>query len=300
MIRGDRAEISVTVRDSSGAVISSPASVKLYQNGIPEDQSTTSHGRAFFILRRVGDFTIVVEAAGYKVAQKDATMMVAGKAELDIYLQRDLAPNESAAAPSKPILAPKAQETLSKGTKALREGKLEEAEKQLRKAAELAPGNPDVLYIQGMLYLRQQRWDAARAVLEKSNQLEPNQPQVLSALGMALCDAKDYEKAIPILEKALQLAPNSSWETDWALSKSHYSLGQYDQALTMAQQAHTASHGTNPQVELLLAQCLTASGRYEDSASVLREVLKSNAESPEALTARRWLDNLTANGKIRP
>jgi len=220
MIRGDRAEISVTVRDTSGAIITAPASVKLYQNGLATDQASTSHGRAFFILRQPGDFTILVEAAGYKSAQKDFTMVIAGKAEVDVSLQRELASNESAVAPNKPILAPKAQEAFSKGAQALREGKLNEAEKQLSKAAELAPGNPDVLYVQGMLYLRQQRWDSAETVLEKSNQIEPNQARVLSALGLALCNGKKYEQAIPVLEKSVQLEPAAPWETNWALGKS--------------------------------------------------------------------------------
>ena len=299
MIRGDRAELSVTVRDSSGQVVTTPASVKLYQNGIPTDQSTTSHGRAFFIPRSLGEFTIAVEAAGYKAAQKDISIVIAGKAEIDIYLQRDLAHNESAGAPSRPILAPKAQEAFSSGAQALREGKLAEAEKQLNKAAELAPSNPDVLYLRGILYLKQQRWDLAQGVLEKSNQIEPNQARVLSALGMALCNSKKYEQAIPVLEKSIQLEPNSSWETDWALAKAYYSQGEYDQALKVAKQAHTTSHGSSPQAELLLAQCLTAEGRYEDSAQVLREFLKSNGQSPEAVTARRWLDNLAADGKLR-
>jgi len=297
MIRGDRAEISVTVRDSSGAILTAPALVKLYENGVPTDQMSTSHGRAFFVLQKLGNFTIVVEAAGYKSAQKDLTMMVAGKDEVDINLRRELASNETATAPSKPILAPKAQEAFSKGAQALREGKLGEAEKHLNKAVELAPGNPDVLYVQGMLYMRQQHWDSAEVVLRRSDQIEPNQARVLSAL--ALCNQKKYEQAIPMLEKALQVEPTAAWETDWALGKSYYAEGRYEQALKAAEQAHNASHGSSPQAELLLAQCLTAAGRYEDSARVLRELLKSNAQGPEAVTAKRWLDNLSADGKIR-
>lgn len=299
MVRGDRAEISITVRDASGTLITTPSSVKVYKNGVPSDQASTSHGRAFFILRGFGEFTVIVEAAGYKSNQKDISITVAGKNEMDIYLQRELAANESASAPGRPILAPDAQKALTKGTQALRDGKLDQAEKELTEAANLAPGNPDVLYVQGMLYLRQSNWGKAESVLETADQIEPNQARVLSALGMALCNQKRYEQAIPILEKSIQLQSNASWETDWALAKAYYSKEQYGPALKMAEQAHSASHGTSPQTELLLAQCLTAVGRYEDSAQVLRDFLKSNAQSPEAPTARRWLDSLAANGKIR-
>ena len=281
MIRGDRAELSITVRDASGALITTPSSVKLYKNGSPSDQSSTSHGRAFFIPRGLGEFTIIVDAAGYKSGQKDVSVTIAGRMEVDVYLQRELAANESASAPGGPILAPEAQKALTKGAQALRDGKLDQAEKELTKAANLVPGNPDVLYMQGMLYLKQSSWQKAEAVLQKADQIEPNQARMLSALGMALCNQKKYEQAIPVLEKSIQLEPNASWETDWALAKSYYSHEQYGQALKMVEQAHKTSRGSSPQVELLLAQCLTAVGRYEDSAQVLREFLRSNGQSPQ-------------------
>ncbi|HEY2457848.1 MAG TPA: tetratricopeptide repeat protein [Candidatus Acidoferrum sp.] len=265
---------------------------------MPSDQSSTSHGRAFFIARGFGEFTVAVEAAGYKSAQKDVSVRVAGKFEVDVNLQRELAANETTVVPQKPILAPKAEEALTKGTQALREGKLDEAKKYLDKAVQLAPGNPDVLYVQGMLLMRQHNWAAAQSVLQKSDQLAPNQARVLAALGMTLCNQKMYEQAIPPLEKSLQLEAASGWETDWALAKAYYYRGQYQEALKMAESAHANSHTSIPQVELLLAQCLTAVGRYSDSAQVLREFLKVHTDDSDTATAKRWLDNLAASGKI--
>jgi tetratricopeptide (TPR) repeat protein len=267
---------------------------------MPVNRTSTSHGRAFFIPRKMGDFTVVVEAAGYKTGQKDINVVVADKIEMDINLQRELAPNTTTGVPGKPILAPEAQKAMTKGTQALREGKLNEAEKELNKAAKLAPSNPDVLYMQGMLYLRQSNSEKAEAALLKADQLEPNQARVLSALGMALCNIKKYEQAIPVLEKSIQMEPTSSWETDWALAKAYYFHEQYDRALTMAERAHTTSHGTQPQAELLFAQCLTAMERYEDAAQTLREFLKSGGKGTDAVTAQRWLDNLAADRKIHP
>jgi tetratricopeptide (TPR) repeat protein len=298
MVQGDRAQLSVTVRNSSGEIVGAPVTVKLLKNGMPSDQALTSHGRAFFIPRGLGEFTIAVEATGYKPAQKDISITIAGKFEIDIYLQRELGSNETAGVPAKPILAPKAQEAFSKGSQALREGKLDEAKKHLDKAAQLAPGNPDVLYVQGMLFMRQSNWDAAQSMLQKSDQLAPNQARVLAALGMTFCNQKNYGQAIPLLEKSRQLEPASGWETDFALAKAYYYHEQYEEALKMAESARANSHTSNSQVELLLAQCLTAVGRYGDSAEVLREFLKTHSNDPDTATAKRWLDGLTANGKI--
>ena len=298
LLRGDKAEISVTVRDNSGEPISAPATVKLFKEGMPTDQKEAARGRAFFILRSLGDYTVIVSATGYKSAQKDVSVPVAVKAELDIYVQREPSSNESAGVPGKPLLAPKAKEALDKGLQALSDNKPKEAEKFVDEAAKLAPGHPDVLFVQGVLYLSLRNWRQAQGVLEKAVQMDPGNARVLSALGMALTDQGKYEEAIPPLEKSLQMEPGR-WETHWALGKSYYYRQQYDQALRASQQALSESNGRAPQIELLVAQSLTAVGRYEDAAQALRDFLKSHGDRPEAATARRWLDGLVKNGKIR-
>jgi len=264
-----------------------------------EDQRSTSQGRAFFILRGLGDFTIGVEAAGYKSAQKDVSVAGAIQYQEDVYLERDANSGAETGVPGRAVLAPKAKEALDKGAQALKAGNLEEAQKSIAEAMKLAPGNPDVLFVQGMLYMRQGNWEQAQTILEKASRMDPNNPHFLAALGMNLVNQKKFAEAIPPLEKSMQLLPASGWEAEWALAKAYYYHEQYEPALKMAEKAHTESHGSSAQAELLLAQCLTVVGRYEDSAQVLRQFLKNNTAAPEATTARHWLDRLTADGKIR-
>jgi uncharacterized protein HemY len=297
--RGDRAELSVTVRDSSGEPISAPASVKLYHDGVPTDQSAASHGRAFFVFRTLGTYTLVVDATGYKAAEKEVTVPVAMKFEVDVYVQRELSSNETAGVPGKPLLAPKAKEALDKSLEALSVNKLTEAEKYVAEAMKLAPGHPDVLFVQGLLYLGQRNWTQAQSVLEKAAQMDPNNAHIFSALGMALTDQGKYEEAIPPLEKSLQLEASGGWETHWALGKAYYYRRQYDQALKTSQLALTESNGKAPQIELLVAQSLTAVGRYDDAAETLRDFLKRHGDLPEAATAKRWLNGLSNSGKTR-
>jgi TolA-binding protein len=40
-------------------------------------------------------------------------------------------------------------------------------------------------------------------------------------------------------------------------------------------------------------------GRYEDAAQSLREFLRAHADRTEAAMARRWLEQLVSDGKIR-
>jgi Flp pilus assembly protein TadD len=296
MLRGDRAEISVTVRDGSGEPISAPASVKLYHDGILLDQKPASRGRAFFMPATLGNFGIVVEATGYQAGQKDFSLNVAVKTEIDVYLQSSS--KDRVGLPGKPLLAPKAKEAFDKALQAINANKMDEAEKHVAEAIKLAPGHPDVLFLQGVLFLNRRNWPQAQTVLEKATQMDPANPRAFAALGISLSNQRKYKEAIAPLETSLQLDPNG-WETHWTLAKAYYYHEQYGDALKASQQALADSKGQAPQIELLVAQSLTALGQYEDSAKTLRQFLKDHSDRPEAATARRWLDGLVKNGKVR-
>jgi Tfp pilus assembly protein PilF len=298
MNRGQRAEIAVTVRDGSGAEISTPAMVKIYHSGVPVDQGATRKGRVFFLLNGLGEFTVAVSATGYESAQREVSIPVALKSEVEIVLKRTPEANETTGVPGKPVLAPKAQEAFDKGLQALGAGKMNDAEKHVGEAMKLAPGHPDVLYLQGVLDLKRRDFAGAQTVLEKATQIDPNHARAFAALGMALSDQGKYEEAIPPLEKSLKLDPAGSWETSWSLAQVYYQAGKYDDALKMSQQALGKSNGKAPEIELLVAQSLTAAGHYDEAAQALRDFLKNHGDRPEATKARRWLDRLVADGKV--
>jgi Flp pilus assembly protein TadD len=295
---GNGSVITVTVHDASGAPLSSPAAVKLFRGIVPSGQRDTSRGVAEFVVIGLGEFTVVVAAPGYAEAQKDVSVDTTGRARVDVYLRQISGAQTPANVPGRPLLAPKAKEALDKGLRALKENKLAEADKHIGEAMRLAPGNSEVLYAQGILSLKQRDWGHAQTVLERATQIDPNSAPAFGALGLALCDQGNYDAAIAPLRKSLELDPAGAWETRWALAKSYYQREQYPEALNMSQEAFARSNGNAPAVALLVAQSLTAVERYEDAAQVLREFLRDHASTPEAATARRWLEQLAANGKI--
>lgn len=295
---GKGVAISVVVHDSSGEPISSIAMVQLFRGTIPAGQAQTSHGRAELVVYDIGEFTVVVQSAGYATARKDLFIDAAGSTEVDIYLRAASAAPTTI--PGRPLLAPKARKAVDQGVRALGADNLAEAQKQASQAMLLAPGHPDVLYLQGVIFLKQRDWSKAQEVLERATQLDPSDAHAFTALGMSLCDQGKYEAAVAPLEKALELNPAAaSWDARWALAKAHYRLAHYDQALQMSQTALSGSNGKAPEIQLLVAQSLTAVGRYEDAAQTLREFLHKHGDRLEAATARRWLDTLAADGKIR-
>ncbi len=296
-IRGNRAELSITIKEGSSQLIGPMVTVKLYNLGSLVTQMTTSKGRVVFILNRLGDFTITADATGYRTAQKEISVPVAVEAEEELVLQRDSAP-EALGSAGRPVLAPKAKEFLDKALEALNENKLDQAEKNIFEAAKLAPNHPDVLYLQGVILLRRGQAEQAQAVLEKTTQIDPKNARAFTALGMVFLNENKYDLAVPPLQQSIQLDP-SNWESHWTLARTFYRQEHYDTALLEAQQALNQSRGSEPAIELLIAQSQTAVGKFEDSAETLRTFLRTHPNDKGAATARRWLDRLIADGKVR-
>jgi len=300
---GNGVAISVTVHDDSGAPIPSPANVKLLRGTLPSAQAETSRGNVVLIVNRVGEFTLIVNAPGFREAQKDISV-AGGNAQVDVYLRRAADGEKSATgANAGPILAPKAKEALDKGLAALSADKTGEADKQIALAMKLAPGHPDVLYAQGVLWIMERNWAQAQSVLEKATQIDPNHARAFAALGMALFDQGNFDGAIGPLEKSLKIeaAGTSSriWEAQWALAKAYYEDARYPEALKLSQAALPGANGKEPRIMLLVAQSLTALGEYEEAARVLREFVRTNGDRKETGMARRWLENLAKDGKIQ-
>lgn len=297
--RGNGVAITVVVHAPSGEPLSSPAIVKLFRGGnIPSGQAETSRGHAELVVNNLGDFTVNVQAAGYASAQKEFSVGATGREQVDVYLQRSDSSAANSAIPGRPVLAPKAKKAVDDGFQSLANDNLSEAGRHGAEAARLAPGHPDVLYLQGVLYLKQRDWSKAQDVLEKATQVDPSHAQAFAALGMALCDQGKYEAAIAPLEKSMRLSPAAAWDTRWTLARAYYQHAQYDQALQMSQDALAASGGKAPEIQLLVAQSLTAVGRYDEAAQALRDFIREHSDRREAATARRWLDRLSASGKI--
>jgi tetratricopeptide (TPR) repeat protein len=149
-----------------------------------------------------------------------------------------------------------------------------------------------------VVYLKKGSFAKAQALLETAAKLEPNNARTLAALGMAYLDQDKYDHAVPVLENSVKIEGNA-WDAHWTLAKAYYHQENYEGALKESQEAIKGAHGSAPEVELLLAQCLTAAGRYADAAETLRTFLKNHAKDPGAEKAKRWLDRLAADGKIK-
>jgi len=281
---GLSAEIIVHVRDAAGESLAVPAVVKLSQsNGIPRGQaSTRSGGEAVFFNLSVGNYVIEVTAPGYKTARADANLMSPVPLHIEVNLIRDASQQVDATPSGPPILAPKAQQELSKGLDALHKNELKEAQLHLEEANRLVPTNPEILHLLGVLYARMDDLPHAQSVLEKALQVDPHHRRSLSALGVVLSNEAKYAEAIPKLEEALKLK-DDSYETHWALARAYYHQKVFSDACVQARLALTLSQGKDPEIRLVLAQALVSSVEktktIEERHGFLRDPPEGNPET---------------------
>src|SRR2546426_1988666 len=126
-----------------------------------------------------------------------------------IALKRESSSSTVSAPQGPPALSPKLQKELGKATAALQANRLEEAQRHLDEAYRLAPGNPEVNYIRGLLADRQGKLAAAQASWEKTLSLDPKHGLTLQALATIMARKGDYPAAKGYLDRALQVDANS-------------------------------------------------------------------------------------------
>jgi tetratricopeptide (TPR) repeat protein len=86
-------------------------------------------------------------------------------------------------------------------------GDLARAERDLRRARKLAPGDPAILDSWGWLRFRQGKLDDAAKILGRAVALAPREPEILFHLGETLAATGDHAGARKVLEQARGLSP---------------------------------------------------------------------------------------------
>ncbi len=225
----------VTVREEGGATFSGLATVTLQHLDSPVfSTGTTMGGQTIFDGLGPGEYTIVVSAPAYLTATERINLTHGSESERAfISLKRDAGSSTVSAPQGPPALSPKLQKELSKAAEALQSNKLEEAQKHLDAAYRLAPGNPEVNYVRGLLADRKGDLAAAQSSWERTLSLDPKHGLTLQALATIMARKGDFVSAQGYLERALQVEPNS-WRAHELLSIVLFRQANFAEAVNQA------------------------------------------------------------------
>ncbi len=169
--------------------------------------------------------------------------------------------------------------------KASREaGRLQEGERHLLRAIELAPDQANALRELATLYTRMDRLDEVDTVAAQARQLEPYSPATLHAEAETLRRQQRYDEAVALYREVVELDSGSA-AAHAGIGLSMFELKRHEEALQSLERAL----GINPDLpeapslHRVTGQALQALGRLEEAAPQFERALELEPRDAVAL-----------------
>jgi tetratricopeptide (TPR) repeat protein len=283
-------DLSVSVREPSGMPLASNAFVKLStMGGMHLTAPTQDNSTATFPNILAGEYDVEVSALGYKTATEHVSVFSGGSScNVYIYLHSENEDSSANAAPSGSIMTPRLQAEIDKGLDKMRRHQYDAARAQFEKAAKMAPGNPDIQYLLGMLEYTQEHFDAARTKFQAALSLNPSHERSLLSLGELQLRTGDAAAATETLEKAY-LVNGADWRTHWLLANAYMQQNNYAKALPHATRAAELGKEHAAPAWMLLGQILAQEEKREEAKRAFETVIRSFPSDPTVPDAKKQL-----------
>ena len=285
------ATMLVSVRSSGGGPISGGAFVSISSDftTVRQTAPTRDAGTATFTNIRTGDYNVEVQAAGYQTATEHASMLAGGSNyTVYVYMHPEGEKITANAPPGKPTVSPHLQSEIDKGLDKMRHQQYDGARTHFDKAAKMAPGNPDVLYLLGMLEYAQQHLDLARTKFESALAIYPTHERALVSLGELQLRSGQPKEAGETLEKAFKVN-GADWRTHYLLAYAYAGQKDYEKALPHAERAADLAKDRAAPARLLQARILIAESKTDAAKAVLTSVVHDFLNDPAAKEAKGTL-----------
>lgn len=292
--------IIVSVVDEAGMPLDKQAIVKLCDEATQSVTWGSTQGRteAQFDNVKAGQYQVEVSAPGFKTTQQELTATSSHEAyRVFVALPLDVSGAVTDIRLGQ-VLAPKARKEVEKGMAALKQGDLAEAQKHLEVAYKLAPGNADVNYLLGVLYVRRKDAAQALAYLNRAISLDSRHVGALTELGQLLLQQRDFAGAAAVLEPAVSLDPKQ-WRGHWLLADAYLKQQKFENARQQAALAIQESKGGAVEARLVLGEALAGLGRKEEAIQSLELFLREEPHSPAAPGARELIAKLQNDSASR-
>ena len=285
--------------DEGGNSVNSIAMVHIRVNGNEDIASTSlSGGRAIFDSIQPGGYSMVVEGKGIQTTTQNVFINSANRDEqVSVVVRREATSGIGEA--KGVVLSPKLQKELTKALEALHSGALAEAQKHLDVAYKLAPGNPDVNYICGLLADRRGDSAHAQSWWEKSLSLDPSYLVAMLALGRLLAQKGAFGDAETYLQKALVVDPNS-WRVHELLAAVNLKQHQYADTITHAERSLELGKNLANAARLSLAEALIAQNEPDRAKETIATFLQANPAPDQVAKAKRLLKKLEPAPVVDP
>jgi len=291
-------DVLVSVREPTGMPLAGHAVVKLSSEKVHLMVSTRDDSTATFPQMLPGEYDIEVTALGYKTTVEHASVFTGGTTcNVYVYLW-----NESEGSPRDRVpggaMTPRLEGEMDKGLEKMRRHQYDAARAQFEKAGKLAPGNPDIQYLLGMLEYTQEHFHAARERFQAALSIYPSHERSLLSLGELQLRTGDAAAAAETLEKAYQLN-GADWRTHWLLANAYAQNKNYEKALPHATRAAVLGKEHAAPAWMLLGQIMIHEEKREEAKKAFETVVRCFPNDPTVSEAKLQLAALDS-GAVTP
>src|SRR5579864_5525414 len=280
--------VTVSVRESSGMPLPGGAFVKLYSDfsGIHLTEATRDGSTATFPGIKGGEYEIEVSSSGYKTATEHASVIAEGSSyPIFVYMRRESEVTPETAKGGAPIMTPRLQAEIDKGLDKIKHQQYDAARTHFEKAEKMAPGNPDVQYLLGIVEYRQQHLDAARAKFQAAVAIYPAHERSLVALGELFVRVGQPAQAAEVLEKAYRVN-GADWRTHLLLGEAYTAEKDYEKAATHAVRAAELGKEAGATAKLLLGRIRSSQGKKVEARAAFENVIRDFPADPAVREAK--------------
>jgi tetratricopeptide (TPR) repeat protein len=283
-------DVLVSVREPTGMPLAGNALVKLSSaKGVPLTVPTRDNSTATFPQMLPGEYDIEVSALGYQTTMEHASVFAGGTTcNVYVYLRNESEGSPGDRLPGGTIMTPRLQAEIDKGLEKMRRHQYDAARAQFEKARKLAPGNPDIQYLLGMLEYTEEHFDAAREKFQAVLSIYPSHERSLLSLGELQLRTGDARAAAETLEKAYQLN-GADWRTHWLLANAYVEDKNYKKALPHATRAAELGKEHAAPGWMLLGQIMVHEEKREEAKKAFETVVRSFPSDPAVPEAKLQL-----------
>ena len=268
-------------------------------------QSANDAGYFEFLGLAPAYYRLSVTASGFQPYEQELDLRSVGN-RLNINIQlspanrsKEALPRPEASSFTDNNASKKARKEYETGARALREGKLSEAQTHLEKSVDQYPCYARAQTDLAAVLAERRDLAPSEAALKKARACDPDFLEVYAALGQLYYDEKRYEASVAALQEGLRRSPGS-WQFYYRLGSSQYGLREYPKAEQAYLKAESLSSALPAEIHVKLADVYLKELGYEKAYKEMQAYVQAKPNGPFAAEIRSVMRRMESDGTVPP
>jgi len=263
------------------------------------DQPVNTSGYFEYVGLAKTNYHLTVTAQGFQTYHQDLDLGPVGdKMVINIHLipttTSKSVPPPASSSFTDANASKKARKEYEKGSAALRNNNLAEAESHLGKAVAEYPCYVRAQADLALVLSEKQQFPASEAALKKALECDPDYLDSYTELGQLYYNQKRYEDSQAVLQQGLRRSPKA-WQFYYQLGADHYHLGKYDSAEQDFVKAESFNASITPEVHVKLADVYLKENAYAKAYAEMQSYLRAEPKGAYAERVRALMHRMESD-----